>query len=149
MVRTTGEARPDLSRSESPPSLNLGFPIQHLREVANNVGPLPVHLGQDVKDEGLHVEVQGLVVQEKLGQQTQVLTVNLRGGGKVEAGSGSRRRLPPTPNFSEAWTVAVTLLRKCQPSESSQCHAREKWAPPQNSSLRGRSLAVTSEGRGN
>ena len=68
------------SSSYSLPSLNLGFLTQYLREVANNVSPLPVHLSQDVKDEGLHVEVQCLVVQEKLGQQTQVLTVNLRGG---------------------------------------------------------------------
>lgn len=56
---------------------------QHLREVADNVGPLPVHLGQDVEDEGLHVKVQCLVVQEKLGQQAQVLTVNLWRGAET------------------------------------------------------------------
>ena len=73
-----------------PRSLNPGFPTQHLREIADDVGSLPVHLSQNVKDEWLHVEVQCLVVQEKLGQQTQVLTVNLR-GREVEADSGSRR----------------------------------------------------------
>ena len=55
------------------------------------MGPLPVHLGQYVKDEWLHIKVQRLVVQEELGQQTQVLTVNLKGWGWVEAGSGGRQ----------------------------------------------------------
>lgn len=87
------------------------------------MGPLPVHFSQDVKDEGLHVEVQRLVVQEKLGQQTQVLTVNLR-SGEVEAGSGSRYNAP-----TSAWAVAATLLCKCQALESSQCQASEKQAP--------------------
>lgn len=35
-----------------------------------------VILGEDVKKEGLHVVVESLVVQEQLGQQTQVLTVD-------------------------------------------------------------------------
>lgn len=35
-----------------------------------------VILGQDVEKEGLHVIVECLVVQEQLGQQTQVLTVD-------------------------------------------------------------------------
>lgn len=35
-----------------------------------------VILGEDVKKEGLHVVVESLVVQEELGQQTQVLTVD-------------------------------------------------------------------------
>lgn len=35
-----------------------------------------VVLCEDVKKEGLHVIVEGLVVQEQLGQQTQVLTVD-------------------------------------------------------------------------
>lgn len=49
----------------------------HFGEVADDVRPLLVDLGQDVEDEGLHVKVQGLVVQEQFGQQTQVLTVDL------------------------------------------------------------------------
>lgn len=36
-----------------------------------------VVLREDVEQEGLHVVVERLVVQEQLGQQTQVLTVNL------------------------------------------------------------------------
>lgn len=74
------------------------------------MGALPVHLGQDVKDEGLHIEVQCLVVQEKLGQQTQVLTVNLR--EVWEAGSGSKYNEP-----TEAWAGAANLLCKCQAGE--------------------------------
>ena len=35
-----------------------------------------VVLGQDIEKEGLHIIVEGLVVQEQLGQQTQVLTVD-------------------------------------------------------------------------
>lgn len=36
-----------------------------------------VGLGHDVEQERFHVVVQGLVVQEEFGQQTQVLAVNL------------------------------------------------------------------------
>lgn len=50
--------------------------IHYLGEVANKVAPFVVVLGQDVEKEGLHVIVEGLVVQEQLGQQTQVLTVD-------------------------------------------------------------------------
>lgn len=35
-----------------------------------------VILGEDVKKEGLHIIVECFVVQEELGQQTQVLTVD-------------------------------------------------------------------------
>lgn len=49
-----------------------------LGEVADDVRPLPVHLGEDVEDKGLYVEVQRLVVQEQLSEQTQVLTVELQ-----------------------------------------------------------------------
>ena len=38
---------------------------------------VPVDLTQYVEDEGFHVEVQGLMVQEKFSEQTQVLTVQL------------------------------------------------------------------------
>lgn len=41
------------------------------------MGPLPIYFRQNVKDKGLHIKIQGLVVQEKLGQQTQVLTIYL------------------------------------------------------------------------
>lgn len=40
----------------------------HLGEVADDVRPLLVDLGQDVEDKGLHVKVQGLVVQEEFCQ---------------------------------------------------------------------------------
>ena len=36
-----------------------------------------VCLGHDVEEEGLHVVVQRFVVQEQLGQETQVLAVDL------------------------------------------------------------------------
>jgi hypothetical protein len=38
---------------------------------------LLVHLAKDVEDERLHVEVERLVVQEQLGEQAEVLTVQL------------------------------------------------------------------------
>lgn len=50
--------------------------IPYLGEVANKVATFAVVLGQDVEKEGLHIIVEGLVVQEELGQQTQVLTVD-------------------------------------------------------------------------
>ena len=43
------------------------------REVANNVRPVVVVLGQHIETERLHVKVKRLVVKEELGQQAQVL----------------------------------------------------------------------------
>lgn len=48
----------------------------YLREVTNKVATFAVVLGEDVEKEGLHIIVEGLVVEEQLGQQTQVLTVD-------------------------------------------------------------------------
>ena len=48
-----------------------------LAEVADEVAALGVGDGHDVEEEGLHVEVERLVVQEELGQQAQVLAVLL------------------------------------------------------------------------
>ena len=48
-----------------------------LAEVAHQVTALPVVLGQHVEQEGLHVVVEGLVVQEELDQETEVLTIDL------------------------------------------------------------------------
>ena len=42
-------------------------------EVAHDAVPLQVALGEDVEEEGVHIVVQSFVVQEKLGQQAQVL----------------------------------------------------------------------------
>ena len=55
--------------------MRLGASWPYLREVADQVATFVVILGQDVEKEGLHIVVEGLVVQEQLGQQTQVLTV--------------------------------------------------------------------------
>lgn len=48
----------------------------YLGEVADQVATFAVVLGKNVEQERLHVVIQGLVVQKKLGQQTQVLTVD-------------------------------------------------------------------------
>lgn len=48
----------------------------YLGEIANKVAAFAVVLRQDIEKEGLHVVVEGLVVEEQLGQQTQVLTVD-------------------------------------------------------------------------
>lgn len=45
------------------------------------MAPGVVRLRHDVEEEGFDVVVQGLVVQKEFSQQTQVLTVNLVGGG--------------------------------------------------------------------
>ena len=39
--------------------------------------PLPVHLAENVENERLDVEVEGLVVEEQLGQEAQVLAIQL------------------------------------------------------------------------
>ena len=39
--------------------------------------PLPVHLAENVENERLNVEVEGLVVKEQLGQEAQVLAIQL------------------------------------------------------------------------
>lgn len=49
----------------------------YLGEIANDVGSLPIHFSQDVEHERLHIEVQGFVIQEELGQEAEVLAVNL------------------------------------------------------------------------
>ena len=48
-----------------------------LAKVSGNVCALVVHLRNDVKVKGLYVIVHRLMVQEELGQQTEVLTVDL------------------------------------------------------------------------
>ena len=40
------------------------------------MGTLLVHFAEDVEEKGVHVKIEGLVVQKKLGQQTQVLAVD-------------------------------------------------------------------------
>ena len=49
----------------------------HLGEVADHAAAVGVSLGHDVEEEGFHVIVEGLVIEEELRQQTQVLTVDL------------------------------------------------------------------------
>ena len=43
--------------------------------------------GEHVEEEGLHVVIEGLVVQEELGQQAEVLAVHLAHGA-INLGSG-------------------------------------------------------------
>lgn len=48
-----------------------------LGEIPNQVAASVVSLGHDVEEEGFNIVIKGFVVQEKLCQQTQVLTVDL------------------------------------------------------------------------
>lgn len=57
----------------------------HLGEVAHNVEALAVVLRHDVEEERVCVIVQGLVVEETLGQKTQVLGIALQRKGPVTA----------------------------------------------------------------
>lgn len=66
-----------------------------LGEVAHDVEALAVILGHDVEEEGVCVIVQRLVVQEALGQQTQVLGVALEAAGSGALG----RELPCSPQL--------------------------------------------------
>lgn len=50
----------------------------HLGEVAHDVEALTVVLRHDVEQEGVCVVVQRLVVEEALGQETQVLGITLQ-----------------------------------------------------------------------
>lgn len=52
----------------------------YLREVSDEVATSVVSFSHDVEEKRFDVIVQSLVVQEEFGQQTQVLTVNLREG---------------------------------------------------------------------
>ncbi len=49
----------------------------HLGEVANHVTAVAISLRHHVEEEGLDIVVQRLVVEKQLGQQTQVLAVDL------------------------------------------------------------------------
>lgn len=51
--------------------------LTYLAEVPDQVSASLVHLTEHVEEEGVHVVVQRLVVQEQLGQQAQVLAVHL------------------------------------------------------------------------
>ena len=53
--------------------------LTDLGEVANQVGAVAVNLGEDVEHERVHVKVERLVIEEQLGQQTQVLAIQLGG----------------------------------------------------------------------
>ena len=55
-----------------------------LTKVADYVTALPVVFSQDVKQERLHVVVQGLVIEEKFGEQAQVLAVCLENVGFID-----------------------------------------------------------------
>lgn len=50
----------------------------HLGEVAHDVEALTVILRHDVEEEGICVIVQCLMVEETLGQETQVLGITLQ-----------------------------------------------------------------------
>lgn len=49
----------------------------YLREVSHQVAACVIGLGHHVEEEGLHVVVERLMVQEEFGQKTQVLAVDL------------------------------------------------------------------------
>lgn len=65
-----------MGKSTLSTGMRLGASWEYLGEVADEVATFAVVLGQDVEKEGLHIIVEGLVVQEQLGQQTQVLAVD-------------------------------------------------------------------------
>lgn len=70
-----------------------------LGEIPNQVAASVVSLGHDVEEEGFNIVIKGFVVQEKLCQQTQVLTVDL-GTKKRDAGvycSGISQMWPKPP----------------------------------------------------
>lgn len=48
------------------------------------MAPCVVSFGHDIEEERFNIVIQSLVVQEEFGQQTQVLTVNLRGRASLE-----------------------------------------------------------------
>lgn len=52
-------------------------PPKYLGKVADDVGALSVHLGEEVKNERFHVEIKGFMVEEEFGQQAEVLAVDL------------------------------------------------------------------------
>ena len=80
------------------------------------MGSLAVHLGQQVENEGLHVEVQRLVVQEQLGQQAEVLAVDLGGsgrggGGQIGVTRGHHRHVTPPRGHTTAGPRMATRCR--------------------------------------
>ena len=53
----------------------------HLGEVSDYMKAIVVILCHDIEEEGVSVIVEGLVVQEQLCQEAQVLGIQLGGGG--------------------------------------------------------------------
>lgn len=54
----------------------------NLGEISDQVAASVVSFCHDIEEEGLNIVIQSFVVQEKFGQQTQVLTVDLEAKGE-------------------------------------------------------------------
>ena len=84
----------------------------YLGEVSHEVAACVVCLSHDIEQEGLHVVVQRLVVEEQLGQQTQILAVDLvllavyfkHRYGSLPVHFISRGMLPHTLGLVKTWT---------------------------------------------
>lgn len=76
MVAT--QTRDDSSRCICVCVLSCWLRNTYFGEVADHVAAELVVFGEHVEQEWLDFEVQGLVVEEQLGEQTQVLTICLR-----------------------------------------------------------------------
>lgn len=69
-----------IKASEKNSKINTSLTIWRLLlfgEVSDNVRPLAIHLAEDVEEKGIHVEVEGLVIQEELGQEAETLAIQL------------------------------------------------------------------------
>merc|ERR1719220_830950 len=75
-------------------------------EISHYVGPVFVDLTQDVEDEGLHIEIQSLVIQEQFGQQAEVLTVEL---AFLPVNLEYAGRSLPVDLFTACWLVDLTV----------------------------------------
>lgn len=101
--------------------------------------PLVVYLAQHEKHEGVHVVVQGLVVQEQLGQQAQILAVYLVRPA-VHLEHGKPASVPPFRRLT------VDLIPWGMPvmSYKSNSHVEARWCVPCQRWHLGRKGRVTS-----
>lgn len=104
-----------------------------LGEVADNVEALAVVLGHDVEEEGVGVVVEGLVVQEALCQQAQVLGVALGKGHAGSWGLEGKTQAPntptPLPELERTHASGLPVPICPLPCFSARLSQRRRWFP--------------------
>jgi hypothetical protein len=53
------------------------IPLYYLGEISNDMGTQLVNFAENVKEKWLNIKVEGLVIKKELGDQAQILSIDL------------------------------------------------------------------------